>query len=209
MFTGIISSVGTVIDLEDGKILKARILCPYDYQTIVEGGSIAHDGICLTIINKVREKMGTSYEVEISSETLSKTNIKNKESGWIVGREINLEKSLRLGDELGGHIVTGHIDGVAELISSENVDKSTKLTFHAPDNLKNLIAPKGSIALNGTSLTVNEIDDTVFTVNIIPHTHEVTNWKNCQLGHVFNLEIDVMARYIARLCEHRNINATL
>ena len=209
MFTGIISSVGTIIDLEDGKILKARILCPYDSQTIIEGGSIAHDGICLTVINKIPEEMGVSYEVEVSNETLSKTNIKDQESGWFVGREINLEKSLRLGEELGGHIVTGHIDGVTKLINSENVDKSTKLTFQAPENVRKFIAPKGSIALNGTSLTVNEVDDIRFTVNIIPHTRKVTNWKNCQLGQVFNLEIDVMARYIARLYEARNLNGNL
>ena len=128
MFTGIISSVGTLTDLEDGEILKARIHCSYAYQTIAEGGSIAHDGICLTVINKMLEENGISYQVEVSTETVSKTNIRHRKGGWAVGKEINLERSLRVGDELGGHIVTGHIDGIAELVGLENVDKSNFLS---------------------------------------------------------------------------------
>ena len=206
MFTGIISSIGTLIDLKDGEILKAKIRCSYEYQTVIEGGSIAHDGVCLTVVNKMLEDDGMSYEVEVSTETLSKTNIKKRNGGWAVGKEINLERSLRVGDELGGHIVTGHIDGIAELVRVENIDKSIKLTFKVPDTLTRLIAPKGSIALNGTSLTVNEVNRSLFTVNIIPHTQRVTTWKNCMIGDFFNLEIDLMARYISRLMnpEERN-----
>ena len=206
MFTGIISSIGTLTDLEDGEILKARIHCSYAYQTIAEGGSIAHDGICLTVINKILEENGISYQVEVSTETVSKTNIRHRKGGWAIGKEINLERSLRVGDELGGHIVTGHIDGIAELVGFENVDKSMKVTFNIPDTFANLIAPKGSVALNGTSLTVNEVNGSLFSVNIIPHTQKVTTWKNCMLGDFFNFEIDLMARYISRLIEAKDGN---
>ncbi len=192
--------------IDHGEIFKAKIISIYDYQNIPEGGSIAHDGICLTVFNKNQEKKGTSYEVEVSNETISKTNIRDKNVGWVVGKKINLEKSLRLGDELGGHIVTGHIDGVVKLVGMEKVDKSNKLTFEAPDEIVNFIAPKGSIALNGTSLTVNEIDGSLFTVNIIPHTMKVTTWEYCKPNDIFNAEVDLMARYIARLFEPRDRN---
>ena len=209
MFTGIISNIGTLTDLIDGKILKARIMCSYDYQSVSEGGSIAHDGVCLTIMNKVQHEKAMSYEVEISNETLSKTNIGERIGGWVIGKEINLEKSLRLGDELGGHIVTGHIDGVAKLVNLENVDKSTQLTFDVPDHLTSFIAPKGSITLNGTSLTVNEINGSLFKVNLIPHTRKVTTWKHCKLGELFNVEIDLLARYLARLYKPMDKNENI
>ena len=150
-----------------------------------------------------------SYEVEVSVETQSKTNIRDKMIGWAIGKKINLEKSLRIGDELGGHIVTGHIDGVAKIVDLENVDNSTKLTFDTPAHLTKYVAPKGSITLNGTSLTVNEVKGSLFTVNIIPHTKKVTTWKNCNLGDFFNLEVDLMARYIARLCKPKDNNENL
>ena len=209
MFTGIISTIGTLINLENSEILKARILCSYDYKAIEEGTSIAHDGICLTIFNKLKEKEGVSYEVEVSTETQSRTNIRAKKSAWTIGKKINLERSLRLGDELGGHIVTGHVDGVAKLVRSENVDRSTKFTFEIPENFVKFVAPKGSIALNGTSLTVNEVSGSLLTVNVIPHTKKVTTWNHSKIGELFNMEIDLMARYIARLCKPEDKNENL
>ena len=206
MFTGLITNIGTILSVDKSKIIKARITCNYDYNGISDGSSISHDGICLTVFNKIREKDGISYEVEVSNETVSKTNIINSNSPWKVGKTINLEKSLRIGDELGGHLVTGHIDGVAKLISIEKVDKSNIITFEAPKNLIKYIAVKGSIALNGTSLTVNEVNNYLFTVNIIPHTQKVTTWKDSRVGDLFNLEIDLLARYIDRLQDLRNLD---
>ena len=143
------------------------------------------------------------HDVEVSNETVSKTNILNCKKPWVIGKKINLEKSLKIGDELGGHIVTGHIDGVAKLINCEKVDKSDKLTFECPENLIKFIAKKGSIALNGTSLTVNDVNENLFTVNIIPHTKQVTTWAESSIGDIFNLEIDLLARYLDRLQEAR------
>ena len=182
---------------------SARISCNYNYSETSEGASICHDGVCLTIFNKRKEEKGFSYEVEVSSETISKSNIIKSKEPWKIGKKVNLEKSLKIGDELGGHIVTGHIDGVAKLINCEKVDKSDKLTFECPENLIKFIAKKGSIALNGTSLTVNDVNENLFTVNIIPHTKQVTTWAESSIGDIFNLEIDLLARYLDRLQEAR------
>ena len=137
-------------------------------------------------------------------ETLSKTNILNPTNPWNVGKNINLEKSLKIGEELGGHIVTGHIDGVAQLINIQKIDKSQKLTFKLPNELQKFVAVKGSIAINGTSLTVNGIDKNQFTVNIIPHKQKVTTWSEIKKNDLFNIEIDLLARYIERLQATRN-----
>ncbi len=204
MFTGLISDIGTLIKVNKDKIFSARISCNYDFDNTSEGASICHDGVCLTIFDKIKEKNGFSYKVEISDETLSKTNILNPTNPWNVGKNINLEKSLKIGEELGGHIVTGHIDGVAQLINIQKIDKSQKLTFKLPNELQKFVAVKGSIAINGTSLTVNGIDKNQFTVNIIPHTQKVTTWSEIKKNDLFNIEIDLLARYIERLQATRN-----
>ena len=199
MFTGLITDVGRLVSVNKSNILSARIVCNFNYDNTLEGASICHDGVCLTIFNKKIETNGFSYEVEVSNETVSKTNILNSKKPWVIGKKINLEKSLKIGDELGGHIVTGHIDGVAKLVNCEKVDKSDKLTFECPENLIKFIAKKGSIALNGTSLTVNDVNENLFTVNIIPHTKQVTTWADSSIGDKFNVEIDLLARYLDRL----------
>ncbi|WP_417263566.1 riboflavin synthase [Celeribacter sp.] len=196
MFTGIVTDIGTVLELEKRGDLRARIGCAYDVDGIEIGASIACDGVCLTVIT-----LGTDpqnwLDVEISAESVSKTNI----SAWVVGKKLNLERALKLGDELGGHIVSGHVDGVAEIIAMVDEGDSTRIKFDAPEALAKFIAPKGSVALNGTSLTVNEVEGTSFGINVIPHTQEVTTWGRVKVGDKVNLEIDTLARYVARLQE--------
>lgn len=196
MFTGIVTDIGTVLELEKRGDLRARIGCAYDVDGIEIGASIACDGVCLTVI-----ALGTDpqnwFDVEISAESVSKTNI----SAWDVGKKLNLERALKLGDELGGHIVSGHVDGVAEIIAMVDEGDSTRIKFDAPEALAKFIAPKGSVALNGTSLTVNEVEGTSFGINVIPHTQEVTTWGHVKVGDKVNLEIDTLARYVARLQE--------
>ncbi|WP_425044024.1 riboflavin synthase [Primorskyibacter sp. S87] len=193
MFTGIITDIGTVTELEQAGDLRARIKTGYDTASIDLGASIASDGVCLTVI-----ALGDDwYDVQISAETVSKTNLGN----WAEGTRVNLERALKVGDELGGHIVSGHVDGVAEVVSVLEEGDSTRVKLRAPQDLARFIAPKGSVALNGTSLTVNEVDGQVFGINFIPHTKEVTNWGDVAVGDKVNLEIDTLARYVARLHE--------
>ena len=197
MFTGIVTDIGEVMGLDPARgDLRARIATAYDIASIEIGASIACDGVCLTVVALGQEPRGW-FEVDVSAETVSKTNIGR--NGWATGRRINLERSLRVGDELGGHIVSGHVDGVAELIGLTREGDSTRMTFRAPQALARFIAPKGSIALNGTSLTVNEVSGREFGVNVIPHTQEVTTWGDAAIGDAVNLEVDTMARYVARL----------
>jgi riboflavin synthase len=198
MFTGIITDIGRVIGLEQRGDLHARIATHYDLDTIELGASIACDGVCLTVVATGTEPESW-FDVEISAETVSKTNIGR--NGWHAGRRINLERALKVGDELGGHIVSGHVDGVAEVIEIRPEGESTRVRFRAPDALAGFIAPKGSVALNGTSLTVNEVEGAEFGINLIPHTQKVTTWGEIQEGDVVNLEIDTLARYVARLRE--------
>lgn len=195
MFTGIITDIGTVTRAEMRGDLRARIACSYDMGSVDMGASIACDGVCLTVVAKGEDW----FEVDISAETMEKTNIGR--DGWPVGRRINLERALKLGDELGGHIVSGHVDGVARVVEARPEGDSLRLTFEAPPELARFIAPKGSVALNGTSLTVNEVAGNRFGVNLIPHTREVTNWGEVAEGDLVNLEIDTLARYVARLAE--------
>jgi len=195
MFTGIVTDVGRVKKVEMRGDMRARIATGYDTQTIDIGASIACDGVCLTVV-----ALGEGwFEVDVSAETVSKTSI--PENGWPVGRRVNLERALKVGDELGGHIVSGHVDGVAEVVGLRDEGDSLRLTFRAPEGLAKFIAPKGSIALNGTSLTVNEVEGAEFGVNLIPHTREVTTWGEVAEGDLVNLEVDTMARYVARLRE--------
>nr|WP_319246944.1 riboflavin synthase [uncultured Celeribacter sp.] len=194
MFTGIITDVGKVLELEQRGDLRARIGCSYDVNEIEIGASIACNGVCLTVV-ALGETPQNWFDVEISAETVSKTNL----ADWAVGTPINLERALKLGDELGGHIVSGHVDGVASIVAMTDEGDSTRITFEAPVALAKFIAPKGSVALNGTSLTVNEVDGTRFGINVIPHTQEVTIWGKATVGDTVNLEIDTLARYVARL----------
>ena len=193
MFTGIITDIGSIEALEQAGDLRARIKTGYDTASIDLGASIASDGVCLTVVD-----LGPGwYKVQISAETVSKTNL----SEWAVGSRVNLERALRVGDELGGHIVSGHVDGVAEVVSVADEGDSTRVVLRAPTDLARFIAPKGSVALNGTSLTVNEVEGTDFGINFIPHTKEVTTWGHVAVGDKVNLEIDTLARYVARLAE--------
>ncbi len=191
MFTGIITGIGTVTELEQKGDLRARIACDYDTTGIDIGASIACDGVCLTAV-----ALGQGwFDVDVSAETVSKTNL----AAWTDGKRINLERALKVGDELGGHIVSGHVDGVAQITAMQDEGDSTRVTLRAPDTLARFIAPKGSVALNGTSLTVNEVNGAEFGINFIPHTKEVTTWGDTKTGDEINLEIDTLARYVARL----------
>jgi len=193
MFTGIITDIGTVTAVTQEGDLRARIATGYDTGGIDMGASIASDGVCLTVV-----ALGADwYEVQISAETVNLTNV----SAWTVGKRVNLERALKVGDELGGHIVSGHVDGVAQVVSMVDEGDSTRVTLRAPQDLARFIAPKGSVALNGTSLTVNEVDGCDFGINFIPHTKEMTTWGDVAVGDRINLEIDTLARYVARLAE--------
>ncbi len=202
MFTGIVTDIGTIERLEDRGDLHARIRCGYAPGGIAIGASIACDGICLTVVDRGPAGDGAWFEVDISAETVARTNIRRNATAWVAGGRVNLERALRLGDELGGHIVSGHIDGLAEVVGLRDEGESTRITLRAPETLARFIAPKGSIALNGTSLTVNEVDGATFGVNVIPHTRSHTTWGAVQTGDLVNLEIDTLARYVARLAEY-------
>ncbi len=200
MFTGIVTDIGEIIKLEQRGDLCAQIKTSYSTPGISLGASIACDGICLTVI-----EIGDNwFSVEISAETVSKTTIgypfQNKsDKAWQVGRKINLERALKVGDELGGHIVSGHVDGVAQIVQLGDVGDSTEVILEAPEELAKYIAVKGSVALNGTSLTVNKVDGKRFGINFIPHTKTVTTWGQMRLGDMVNIEIDTLARYVDRL----------
>lgn len=201
MFSGIVTDIGRVSRIQRTDDLRARIDTAYVADGIAIGASIACNGVCLTVVDKGLEGAQNWFDVEISDETLSKTNIQRNHQAWQVGTPINLERALKLGDELGGHIVSGHVDGMAEIIGDQEIGGSRKLTFRAPDHLAKFIAEKGSIALNGTSLTVNAVDGANFDINLIPHTQKVTTWGSVAKGDFVNLEIDTLARYVARMAE--------
>jgi riboflavin synthase len=194
MFTGIITDIGEILSLDPRGDLGARIGTGYDVARIDIGASIACDGVCLTVVRTGTDPRNW-FEVQISAETLSKTNL----GTWAPGVAVNLERALRVGDELGGHIVSGHVDGLAEVVALRPEGDSLRVTFRAPRALAGFIAPKGSVALNGTSLTVNEVEGTDFGINFIPHTQKATTWGRVALGDKVNLEIDTLARYVARL----------
>lgn len=195
MFTGIITDIGTIQSVKrTGQDMRARIQTAFDMNKIAMGASIACSGCCLTVV----EKGDDWFAVDISAETLSKTVL----GQWDEGTKINLEQSLKMGDELGGHIVSGHVDGRAKLASKKHEGESWRLTFEVPDALKKFIAPKGSVALDGISLTVNEVQGTQFGVNIIPHTWNNTTFGLLEDGGEVNLEVDMLARYVARILDH-------
>ena len=191
MFTGIITDIGSVRSVWKSGDLRVEIETSYDISTIDLGASIACNGVCLTVVEKTEK----CFSVDVSAESVSLTNA----SIWSTGSLLNLERALKVGDELGGHIVAGHVDGMAEIIALYEEGDSTRVKLRAPDLLARFIAPKGSVALNGTSLTVNEVDGTEFGINFIPHTKASTTWGDAIVGDRVNLEIDTLARYVARL----------
>jgi riboflavin synthase len=194
MFTGIVTDVGQVRHVEKRGDTHVVIATHYDVSAVDMGASISCSGVCMTVVDKGGAK-DRWFAVTASGETLSKTTLGN----WKAGDPVNLERPMKVGDELGGHIVTGHIDGVAEVVSVKPEGESVRVTFQAPKELSRFIAPKGSIALDGISLTVNEVEGTRFGVNIIPHTQKVTTFAKLKPGAKVNLEVDLMARYVARL----------
>jgi len=191
MFTGIITDVGRVRRLRRGELLELTIATAFDTAAITIGASIACSGACLTV---VAVEPG-AFAVQASAETLTCTTL----GDWVEGTPVNLEKSLRLGDELGGHLVLGHVDGTARIVERRPEAESVRFAFEAPEELAPFIAPKGSVALDGVSLTVNEVARNRFGVNIIPHTLACTNLGTLQTGQRMNLEVDLIARYVARL----------
>ena len=200
MFTGIITALGTVSSAEDRGDRHLRITCPWDPEKIAIGASIACSGVCLTVVETGGSAGGMWFAVDVSGETVSRT----VQGMWEAGRKLNLEPALKLGDELGGHLVTGHVDAVGVVADRREEGGSIRLAIHAPAAIAQYIAPKGSITVDGVSLTVNTVSDeadgsTVFGLNIIPHTAEVTTLGGLGEGDAVNLEIDVLARYLQRM----------
>jgi riboflavin synthase len=196
MFTGIITDIGELAEREGGRF---AIRCGYAPDSIAIGASIACDGACLTATEVTRAGSGSLFKVDVSNETLSKTTL----GDWLPGQRINLERALKAGDELGGHIVAGHVDGVARIVAIRPDGESRRLTLETPRDLARFIAPKGSVALDGISLTVNDVDQDRFGINVIPHTLTHTTWSAKKPGDRVNLEVDVFARYVARAMELR------
>ena len=194
MFTGIITDMGTIASVDTTRgDTRFAIYTNFDLEKVAIGASIACAGCCLTVVKKIEDM----FFVDVSAETLSKTNL----GSWIDGDKINLEQSLKLGDELGGHLVSGHIDGRAECVSIQKEGDSHRLVFETPQGMEKFVAPKGSVALDGVSLTVNEVKDNKFGVNIIPHTWTHTTLGRLKQGNTVHFEADTIARYVARQLE--------
>ncbi len=200
MFTGIITDVGEIVSATptaQGQLHRLRIACRYDQTTIADGASIACNGVCLTVVASGIDQGKTWFDVDAAAETLRLTTAK----GWGKGTRLNLERALKIGDELGGHIVAGHVDGIATIVSRDDLPDMARFELRAPRELARFVAAKGSVTLDGVSLTVNTAIDDVFSVLIIPHTLKVTTLSDWRAGSQINLEIDLMARYAARLTE--------
>lgn len=201
MFTGIVSDIGTIESIDQRGDLRVKIKCGYDMDGVDMGASIACSGVCLTVVDKGADW----FAVDVSGETLSCT----AEGQFTAGRRLNLERALKVGDELGGHIVTGHVDGVGEVMSSIVAGDSREVVIRVSKELAPFVAAKGSITVDGVSLTVNAVSDedgvTLFTLNIIPHTAQVTTLGDLQSGRVVNLEIDILARYLARMEQAKSL----
>jgi riboflavin synthase len=196
MFTGLVTDVGEVASVEQrGELNRMRIFCSYPADTIALGASIACAGPCLTVVGIGASGNRTWFDVDVAAETLARTTA----ASWRVGTRLNLERSLKIGDELGGHLVTGHIDAVAEIAAIDAFDGMKRFSIRVPPNLARFIAEKGSVSLDGTSLTVNTVEANAFSVLMIPHTLAVTTWDARYAGDQINLEVDLMARYAARL----------
>lgn len=205
MFTGIVTDIGEIISLTpvaQGQLHRMRIACDYDQTTIADGASIANNGVCLTVVasgvaNGKDSKQRTWFDVDAAAETLALTTAKH----WKLGTKLNLERALKIGDELGGHIVAGHADGIATIVSREDLPDMARFELSTTRELARFIATKGSITLDGVSLTVNTVTDVTFSVLIIPHTLTVTTIGGWKAGTEVNIEVDLMARYAARLTE--------
>lgn len=210
MFTGLVTDVGTVVAIAgDDRLRHLTIRSAYDPATIALGASIACSGPCLTAVAVEPAEGGCRFSIDAAAETLARTSV----GAWVVGTRVNLERSLKVGDELGGHLVTGHVDGLGEIVAREAVTGGTgdpawapsdRFVIRAPAALARFIAEKGSICLDGTSLTVNSVDGDLFSVLLIPHTLAVTTWGERRAGDRLNLEVDLIARYAARLSESRS-----
>jgi len=196
MFTGIITDIGELVTRREGRF---AIRCSYKADSIAIGASIACDGACLTATEVAPTASGSIFTVDVSNETLSRTTL----GEWLPGQRINLERALRAGDELGGHIVAGHVDGVGRILDIRADGSSQRLTVEAPGEFARYLAPKGSVALDGISLTVNEVEKSRFGVNVVPHTLTHTTLSAKRPGDRVNLEVDVFARYVARAMELR------
>ncbi|TMJ40604.1 MAG: riboflavin synthase [Alphaproteobacteria bacterium] len=200
MFTGIVTDIGEVIAIEKRGDTRLTIATAYDPDGIAIGASIACSGCCLTAVETGRLQDGRGFfAVDASAETLARTTL----GYWKAGTRINLERPLRMGDELGGHVVSGHVDDVGEIVRVEPEGDSLRFRFRVSPGIARFIAPKGSVSLDGTSLTVNEVEGNAFGVNIIPHTQAMTTWGKARPGDRVNVEIDMLARYVARLAETR------
>ncbi len=203
MFTGIVSDIGTIESVESRGDTRIRIATAYDTDTVDLGASIACSGVCLTVVDKSGGGGPAWFDVQVSGETIRRT----ARDQWTPGRKLNLERAMKLGDELGGHIVTGHVDGIADVLSIVPEGESHRIAFAVPAALAPFIAPKGSITIDGVSLTVNAVEDhgqtTHFTVNLIPHTQAVTTLGTLAEGQAVNIEIDVLARYLQRMEHYR------
>jgi len=200
MFTGIVTDIGEIVSLTptaQGQLHRLRIACRYDRATIADGASIACSGVCLTVVASGLTGDTTWFDVDAAAETLGMTTAKH----WAVGARLNLERALKIGDELGGHIVAGHADGIAGIVKREDLPGMARFELNAARELARFIAPKGSVTLDGVSLTVNTVEDVTFSVLIIPHTLDVTTLSGWRAGSEVNIEVDLMARYAARLTE--------
>lgn len=200
MFTGIVTDIGTIRQAEQRGDLRLTIATSYDLQTVDLGASISCSGVCLTVVDRGEDW----FAVDVSGETVSKTAADH----WLEGARLNLERALRLGDELGGHIVTGHVDAIAEVVGTCAEGDSTRIGIRLPRHLASMVAPKGSVTLDGVSLTVNEVSEgedgsTHFSVNVIPHTARQTTLGAIRQGQQLNVEVDVLARYIDRMLATR------
>jgi riboflavin synthase len=206
MFTGLVSDVGVLLSVEArGDLKRLKLASHYPADSLTLGASVAHNGVCMTLVgfgprvegDAAGDGFASWHEVDAAAETLAVTTA----GRWVAGERINLERSLRIGDELGGHLVSGHVDGVARLVERRDFDGMAHFDIEAPKELSKFIAEKGSVALDGTSLTVNKVAGNRFTILLIPHTLEVTAWGGRKAGDAINLEVDTMARYAARLSE--------
>jgi riboflavin synthase len=198
MFTGIINNIGEVIEImSNGERKRLKVASRYPAKSIEVGASIANAGACLTVVGVKPQERGSAIAYDVGAETLAVTTL----GGWRAGTHVNLERALRVGDELGGHMVSGHVDGIAEIVSRRDFDGMAHFRFRAPKDLAKFIAVKGSVALDGTSLTVNAVEGDEFEVLLIPHTLQVTTWGERKAGERVNIEVDQMARYAARLMD--------
>src|SRR5215472_16603764 len=200
MFTGIVTDIGEITSLKavsQGQLHRLRIACRYDQSTIVDGASIACNGVCLTVVASGVDGGKSWFDVDAAAETLGMTTAKH----WKVGTKLNLERALKIGDELGGHIAAGHADGIATILSRNDLPDMARFELKTTRELARFIAPKGSVTLDGVSLTINTVQDTAFSVLIIPHTLDVTTIGSWRADSLVNIEVDLMARYAARLTE--------